>query len=270
MTSSRTKALLSRLTRERDTEVERQVLRLFGASSAEQCLLTYETAGAAERESIDRALESMMARVSPALWNSVDPEPLLPRPIDVAAVQDELDSAFIGKPSSHAASEMRSYRISRRYLSIGRSYSVEDTVGARVFGIAGKIGFARAFSIQDTRGNQLLSVREKLLGLDPTFVISREAAEVAVVKRTTTARAVSERYEIAVEGGGRLRGSGSLLHGDGVTLLRGDARVGMVRRQQSTIKERFFVDLAASDDQALLLAIAMSIVEIEPDRGNAD
>src|SRR5262245_11300492 len=151
MTSSRTKGLLSTLTRERDAEVERYVLQIFGASSAEECLSTYETVGAAERESIDRAVEGMMAKVSPALWNAVEPEPLLPRPINVAAVHDELDSAFAGDASSHAASQLRNYRISRRYLSVGRSYWVEDSAGARVFGIAGKIGFARAFSIQDTR-----------------------------------------------------------------------------------------------------------------------
>lgn len=269
MTSSRTKGILSKLKRERDTEVESHVLRLFGASSVEECLLTYETVGAAERESIDQAMESMMARVSPALWNGVEPEPLLPRPNAIGTVHDELDSAFVSEASSHAAFRMRSYQIFRRYFTIGRSYWVEDSVGARVFGIAGKMGFARAFSIQDMQGNQLFSAREKLLVIDPTFVISREAAEVAVVRRPTTGGAVSDRYEVAVPSGGTLRGSGKLWQDDGVTLLRGDKRVGMVRRQQNTMKERFFVDLAASDDQALFLAIAMSIVEIEPDRGNA-
>jgi hypothetical protein len=66
-----------------------------------------------------------------------------------------------------------------------------------------------------------------------------------------------------------MRGSGKLWRGNGITLLHGNVHVGMVRREQNTLKERFFVDLAASDDQALLLASVMSIVEIEAARGAA-
>jgi uncharacterized protein YxjI len=257
------------LARERETEVEPDVLRLFGASSVKECLLTYEAVGAAERESMDRAMETMMTKIDPVLWNGVEPEPLIPRPIEVAAVRDELESAVVREASSQAASPMRSYRISRRYLTIGRSYWVEDSAGARVFRIAGKVGFATAFSIRDMQGNRLLSVREKLMVIDPTFVIRRDGVEVAVVRRTTTSDAPTDRYEIAVQGGGTMRGSGKLWRGNGITLLHGNVHVGMVRREQNTLKERFFVDLAASDDQALLLASVMSIVEIEAARGAA-
>ena len=163
---------------------------------------------------------------------------------------------------------MLSYTIRRRLLAIGRSYFVDDPQGARVFRIAGKVRLVRTFSIKDAGGSVLYTVREKLLSIDPLFIVKRDGIEAATVKRITTSGATNDKFEIALATGETLTADGKLWTEDGVRIRRNGSCVAFVWREQLVIRERFFANIVASADQALFLAIAMSIVEIDPDRGN--
>jgi len=50
------------------------VQKVFGASSFEECLATYDAVGAAERSTIDEAVERVAANAGAAFWLSVDLE----------------------------------------------------------------------------------------------------------------------------------------------------------------------------------------------------
>lgn len=72
MTTPRTKAILEVLRRGREEQLAQKVMRIFGASSIDECLATYDTLGKAERAGIDEALERMTAGASAAFQLSVD------------------------------------------------------------------------------------------------------------------------------------------------------------------------------------------------------
>lgn len=72
MSPSRTKAILEVLRRGRDEQFAQKVLRVFGASSIDECLTIYDTLGKAERAGIDEMLEQMTANASAAFQLSVD------------------------------------------------------------------------------------------------------------------------------------------------------------------------------------------------------
>lgn len=72
MTSSRTKAILEVLRRGRDEKIARSVMKVFGAASLDECLTIYETIGAAERASVDEAVERVTADAGAAFWLSVE------------------------------------------------------------------------------------------------------------------------------------------------------------------------------------------------------
>ena len=74
MNSPRTKVILNVLQRGREEKVARDVLRIFGASSLDECVATYEAVGAAERASLDEGVERVAAKGSAAFWLSVDSE----------------------------------------------------------------------------------------------------------------------------------------------------------------------------------------------------
>ena len=71
---TRTKAILSVLARGREPKLAESVMRVFGASSLEECLATYEAVGAAERASIDAVIARLMKDASAAFELSVDAE----------------------------------------------------------------------------------------------------------------------------------------------------------------------------------------------------
>ena len=160
------------------------------------------------------------------------------------------------------------YEITRRILSIARSYRVQSESGEHPFVVEGGLGFARRFSIKNAGGTLLYSAREKLLALDPTFTITRDGAEAAQVKRTTTSGAAPERFEIQLQSG-TMTAAGVLSSNDGVDFAYQGRRVGTVRRDHETlVYERFLLHAASDLDQALFLAIAMSIVDTDsPRRG---
>ena len=72
MTSSRTEAILNVLARGREEQLARDVLKIFGASSLRECLAAYGAVGAAERVSLDEAVERVTANASAAFWLSVN------------------------------------------------------------------------------------------------------------------------------------------------------------------------------------------------------
>lgn len=72
MTQSRTKAILEVLSRGREPKLAEKVLKVFGASSFEECLATYDVIGAAERASLDEVVERVTADASAAFLLSVE------------------------------------------------------------------------------------------------------------------------------------------------------------------------------------------------------
>jgi uncharacterized protein YxjI len=80
---------------------------------------------------------------------------------------------------------MPRYTVQRRLVSVGRDYVVQNEDDEVVLKVDGKVRFARTFSVKDGAGSMLLRVREKLLCLDPTFIITRGKETIATLRRTS-------------------------------------------------------------------------------------
>ena len=74
MPLSRTQAILKVLARGRDEKLAQTVMKIFGASSLDECAATYEMVGKAERASLDEAIERVAANGSAAFLLGVDNE----------------------------------------------------------------------------------------------------------------------------------------------------------------------------------------------------
>lgn len=74
MPPSRTKAILKVLARGKEEKVANAVLKIFGASSIEECVATYESVGKAERASIDEMVERVAKDGSAVFWIRVESE----------------------------------------------------------------------------------------------------------------------------------------------------------------------------------------------------
>ena len=74
MAPGRMKAILSVLARGREERLAQTIMKMFGASTLEECAATYDTLGKAERASLDEAVERMVADASAAFQLGVDNE----------------------------------------------------------------------------------------------------------------------------------------------------------------------------------------------------
>jgi len=74
MAPTRTKAILKVLGRGHEDKVARNVLKVFGASSLEECVSIYDAVGKAERATLDEAVERMAASAGAAFWLGVENE----------------------------------------------------------------------------------------------------------------------------------------------------------------------------------------------------
>lgn len=72
MSSTRTRAILELLIEGRDGNLAQAVARVFGASSIQECLETYNAVGSAERATLDEAVKRVTEDVSAAFSLSVD------------------------------------------------------------------------------------------------------------------------------------------------------------------------------------------------------
>ena len=164
---------------------------------------------------------------------------------------------------------MAIYTVKKRLVSVGRDYDVQDENGATVFTIDGKVRFARTFDVKDRDGHILYSAKEQLLTLDQTFLVDASGADQLAVKRTTTGSVYPMKFDISV--GDEARMHAVWTHrGDEAAITRAASKIASVSRQQNTVvAEIFHVWAADGEDPALILAIAMVIVEGDQSRGQA-
>jgi uncharacterized protein YxjI len=144
---------------------------------------------------------------------------------------------------------------------------VTDSDGVSVFRINGKVRFARTFVIESHQGASPLTVREKLLALAPTYLVTRQGNQVAMVCRTTTSGAAVDRFTIDLGSDGPLEASGKLYTSRGVAVTRGGSVIARIWRNQAALRETLELDTTSTLDQAVLLAVAMSIAETDSSRG---
>jgi len=69
---TRTQAILRVLARGGHEKAATSVMRVFGASSLEDCVATYDAVGAAERKSLDEFVERLTADAGAAFELAVD------------------------------------------------------------------------------------------------------------------------------------------------------------------------------------------------------
>ncbi|HYI11416.1 MAG TPA: hypothetical protein VEK57_20335 [Thermoanaerobaculia bacterium] len=74
MAPERTRAILKVLQRGREEKLAGSIMKIFGASSLEECSATYEMVGKAERASLDEAVERLAANAGAAFLLGVENE----------------------------------------------------------------------------------------------------------------------------------------------------------------------------------------------------
>ncbi|MFL6199444.1 MAG: LURP-one-related/scramblase family protein [Thermoanaerobaculia bacterium] len=145
-----------------------------------------------------------------------------------------------------------------KLIALGEDFMIQDENGRDVYFVDGK-----AFSIgdklvfKDMAGNELARIEQKLLAWGPTYEIYRDGRHVATVKKSlfTLLRC---KFTVDVPGPDDLEAQGDFLDHE-YAFTRGSEAVAHVSKRWLSIRDTYGIDVAAGEDDVLLLACAVVV-----------
>lgn len=150
------------------------------------------------------------------------------------------------------------YLIRERFFRLGEDSDITDEQGRPVLHVDGKVlSLRNRLVLRDPEGREVAEVQRKLVAMRPTYEISiagRRAAEVR--KRMFTP--FGDRFIIDVPGPDDLEMTGDLLDHEFI-IRRGDQTVATVSKRWFSVRDTYAVDIAADQDDLLLLASVLAL-----------
>jgi uncharacterized protein YxjI len=150
------------------------------------------------------------------------------------------------------------YLIRERFFRLGEDSDITDEQGRPVLQVDGKVlSLRNRLVLRDPEGREVAEVQRKLIAMRPTYEISiagRRAAEVR--KRLFTP--FGDRFVIDVPGPDDMEMTGDLLDHE-FTIGRGGRTVATVSKRWFSVRDTYAVDIAADQDDLLLLASVLAL-----------
>jgi uncharacterized protein YxjI len=150
------------------------------------------------------------------------------------------------------------YLIRERFFRLGEDSQITDEQGRAAFEVDGKVLTLRdRLIIRDSEGREVAQVHRKLAALRPTYKVTiggEEAAEVR--KRLFTP--FGDRFTIDVPGPDDLEMAGDLFDHE-FTIRRGDQTAATVSKRWFSMRDIYAVDVAAGQDDLLILASVLAL-----------
>ena len=150
------------------------------------------------------------------------------------------------------------YVIREKFFRLGEDSTITDESGRPVIQVDGKVlSLHHTLVIRDMRGNELATVKKKLIAVGQTYVIARQGQEVASVHKKIISPFV-DRFTVDIAGGEELHGTGSIFEHN-FTIKRGEQVVAAVSKQWISLTDTYGVDIAPGQDDLLLLTTVLAI-----------
>jgi len=146
----------------------------------------------------------------------------------------------------------------QKFWSWGDDFIIRDENGGDAFIVDGRaFSWGDKLSFQDIGGNELAFIRQKLLTWGPTYEIEVHGKLVAVVKKKffTLLRC---KFTVDVPGPDDLEAQGSFLDHE-YAFERQGREVAQVSKRWFSWTDTYGVDIAADEDDVLILATAVVI-----------
>ena len=150
------------------------------------------------------------------------------------------------------------YVMKQKLFCFGDDFAIKDEAGRDRFFVDGRaFSIGNKLSFQDTNGNELAFIRQKLLSWGPTYEITRSNELLAVVKKHlfTFFRC---QFTVDVPGPDDLEAQGSFLDME-YTFERGGRTIADVSKRWFAWADTYGVDIASGEDDVLILASTVVI-----------
>jgi uncharacterized protein YxjI len=154
---------------------------------------------------------------------------------------------------------MHRYLMQQRIVALGQDFDVRNERGQPVYKIDGKVRIAReSLKFRDLHGNELYRLQERLVRVRESFSILR-GDQVAARAHNALIDPLRERFQIEIPGGQGMTTLGKVIWAE-YRIDRGGQQVAQISKRFSWIRrDQYVVDIAAGEDDCLVLAIAVVI-----------
>ena len=150
------------------------------------------------------------------------------------------------------------YVLKQKFWSWGDDFTIKNAAGQDMFFVDGRaFSLGNKLSFQDTSGNELAFIRQKLLSWGPTYEITHQGELVAVVKKQLFTF-FNCRFTVDVPGPDDLEAAGDFLDREYTFGRRGRA-VAQVSKKWFAWTDTYGVDIVEGEDDVLVLASTVVI-----------
>ena len=158
------------------------------------------------------------------------------------------------------------YQLREKMFAIGDDYWIETGGGEPAFKVDGKaLSIRKRLILEKPEGEQVLMIQKKMLSIRDTMEIERNGETVATVKKALVTP-LRDHFSIEVEGGEDMEAKGNIVDHE-YRIERGSERVAEVSKQWVAMRDTYGIEVAAGQDDALILAITVCIDQMSHDLG---
>jgi uncharacterized protein YxjI len=157
------------------------------------------------------------------------------------------------------------YRMRAKMFAIGDDFWIENDAGDHAFKVNGKaLRMRDTFVLEGPSGEELFKAQEKKLHIRDTMEIEREGTTVATIKKAMVTP-LRDRFAVELKDGGELSAKGNIVDHE-YEIERQGHKVAQVSKRWFRVRDTYGIEIAAGEDDALLLAVAACIDEMSSRR----
>ncbi len=150
------------------------------------------------------------------------------------------------------------YLMRKRLFAIGDDYWIEDEQGRQAFKVDGKVlRVRRTFVLEDAAGNEVATIRKKLVALRDTMNVERGGQVVATVRKALFAP-FRQRFDVELPDGTELVVQGDITDHE-YEVRRADERVAQISKRWFRVRDTYAVDVAPGQPEGLILALTVAV-----------
>jgi len=158
------------------------------------------------------------------------------------------------------------YQMREKMFAIGDDYWIEADGGRRAFKVDGKaLRIRKTLVLETPAGDELFKIQKKMLSIRDTMEIERAGNTVATVEKALITP-LRDRFSIEVEDGEDMEASGNVVDHE-YKIERGGDKLAEVSKRWFRMRDTYGIEIAAAQDDALILAVAVCIDQMSHDVG---
>lgn len=155
------------------------------------------------------------------------------------------------------------YKMRENLISIGDDFWIETEHGRRAFFVNGKALRVRdTLEFQDMQGRTLCQIQGRMMRVRDTMVIERPQGNITVKKALITP--LRDRYVADMPGSGEIEIQGNIVSHE-YRMERNGRQVAEVSKKWIRLADTYTVEVAAGEDDIVILAIAVAIDQMSHD-----